>query len=245
MEAQLQNWDTFLKYHVNCDWYGIWSRYSPEGEITESFQGIRSFHTNQDGSEVTHQNHLKYADGDSEIKTFGPYHKPIIRAFFLENSFYTGSPKFELGSIFGFETGFRYENKRSEAVVIYDETGNLQTITFINEKLVDYPKATTHLPHQEISKNWQGKAITINSDLLTSEPIVTTWQPLEQLAENNQILQLSDVFSISYPGKISSGQEFIYVTDWLARPSLVLRGISKHNAAGFSDFTLETFNLID
>ena len=181
MDVQLRNWETFVEYHVNCDWYGIWSRYSPDGEVTESFQGIRSFHTNTDSSEVTHQNYLKYADGNSETKTFGPYKKPTIRALFLDNSFYAGSPKVEIGSGFGFETGFRYENKRSEAVVIYNETGDLQRITFINEKLVDYPKSITHLTPQEISQNWQGKAISINSDLLTSEPIVTTWQSLKNL----------------------------------------------------------------
>ncbi|MEA5575074.1 DUF3598 family protein [Anabaena sp. UHCC 0451] len=245
MEAQLQNWDFFLKYHVNCDWYGIWSRYSPNGDIIESFEGVRSFHANEDDSEVTHQNYLKYADGKSETKTFGPYQKPTIRALFLDNSFSAGSAIIELGSIFGFETGFRYENKRAEAIAIYNESGNLHKITFIDEKLVTLPKVTTNLPPQEISGNLQGTAKTITSDLQISSPIATSWQPLENLAKDYQILHLSNTVSISCPQIIVGGEEFFYVVDWLVRPSLLLRGIRKYDASGFTSFTLETFDLID
>ena len=84
--------------------------HSPDGEVTDSFQCIRSFHLNQEGNEINHQNHYIYADGKKETKTFGPYKKPDTRALFLDNSFSWGSILVLAESRFGFETGFRYED---------------------------------------------------------------------------------------------------------------------------------------
>jgi hypothetical protein len=245
LDAQLHNWESFIKYHVNCDWYGIWSRYSADGKVTESFTGIRSFHENEDGSEVTHQNHLKYADGQSETKTFGPYKKPHIRSLFLDNSFSAGSLKIEPGKIFGFETGFRHENKRAELITIYNQNGNLEKFTFIEEKLVTFPKPIPHLPPPEINGNWQGKSKTITSNLLISEEKITRWQPLENLVQDNKIFHFPQNLSVSCPHQINIDQELSYVVDWLARPSLLLRAIRKYDASGFISFTLETFDFID
>jgi hypothetical protein len=245
MTAQLQNWDNFCKHHVNCDWHGIWHRYSPNGEIIESFTGIRSFHTTEDGNEVTHQNQYQYQDGKTEIKTFGPYKKPTIRALFLDNSFSTGSVKVETDSIFGFETGFRYENRRAEAIAIYNKSGYLEKITFIEEQLGTLPEATTNLPPQTVSNNGQGISKTITPDLLVSSPIVKEWQKLETLTNDSQIIHLSATVSISCPQKIVDNQEFFYIIDWLVQPNILLRGIRQYDHANFTNFTLETFNLID
>lgn len=245
MDAQLKNWQNFLTYHVNCDWYGIWTRYTADGQITESFEGVRSFHANEDSSEVKHQNYLKYTDGHSETKTFGPYKQPQIRALFLDNSFSAGSPNIEPGKMFGFETGFRYENRRVEAITIYNESGKLEKFTFIEEKLVTYPKPLPHLPPQQISGKWQGKTKTMTPNWEISTPQTTLWQPIEKLAQDDKILHFPNNVVISCPLQISPGQEFMYVVDWLARPSLLLRGIRKYNAVGFTNFTLETFDFID
>ncbi|WP_430794846.1 DUF3598 family protein [Trichormus azollae] len=67
------------------------------------------------------------------MKTFGPYKKPTIRALFLDNSFTAGSPELKIGSIFGSDTRFRYENRRAESIAIYDASSNLQKVTFIDE----------------------------------------------------------------------------------------------------------------
>ncbi|WP_041641520.1 DUF3598 family protein [Trichormus azollae] len=50
--------------------------------------------------------------------------------------------------------GYRYENIRAEAITIYDESGNLQKITFIDEQIGTLPQLTTNLPRQEVSGNW-------------------------------------------------------------------------------------------
>ncbi|MCX7596227.1 MAG: DUF3598 family protein [Fischerella sp.] len=47
--AQLQKGDSFCRYYANSDWKGTWTRYSPQGEISESFNSIRSFQMSADG----------------------------------------------------------------------------------------------------------------------------------------------------------------------------------------------------
>jgi hypothetical protein len=97
METQLQNWDNFCRYYANSDWYGTWTKYSPNGQVLNFFQCVISFRVNEDCSEINHQNHYSYADGKKESKTFNPYKKPIASALFLDNSFSWGSPKVESG----------------------------------------------------------------------------------------------------------------------------------------------------
>jgi len=110
MNAQLQNWDNFCRHHIG-DWYGIWTRYSPDGKAIDSFQCTRCFHLSQDGRTINHYNHYVYADGKTEAKTFGPYQKPITTVLFLDNSFSWGSTVVKHGYPFGFEIGFRYKGR--------------------------------------------------------------------------------------------------------------------------------------
>lgn len=47
MDMKEQNWKNFCANYLR-DWHGIWTRYSPLGEMTESFQSLRSFQPNQE-----------------------------------------------------------------------------------------------------------------------------------------------------------------------------------------------------
>ena len=149
MEAQLQNWDNFCRYHVG-DWHGIWTHYSSDGRSIDSFNCVRSLQLSQDGSRIAHQNHFTYPNGETKLNTFGPYAKPgteasmghYVTALFLDNSFSWGSTKVESDSNFGFETGFRYEDRRASVAIIYEEDGSLQKIVVIAENLKAFSKKT-------------------------------------------------------------------------------------------------------
>ena len=39
MELKEKNWQNFITKHLR-DWHGLWTRYSPSGEIIESFQSL-------------------------------------------------------------------------------------------------------------------------------------------------------------------------------------------------------------
>ncbi len=239
-ELQLKNWDNFCRYHANNDWYGIWTEYTSDRQIVDSFQCIRSFHLNEDESEINHQNHYTYADGTQETKTFGPYKKPITKSLFLDNSFSWGSIKVESNSNFGFETGFRYEDRRISVVVMYDESGSLQKIIVIREHLATFPLLMTQ-PTKELSR-WQKISKTMTPDWIVSSPVVTFENPTEHLSPNYYNLNLFTDISITCPQKIEGGKEFFAAVDWLIEPNLLQRGIRQYNESGFTRFTLETLN---
>jgi hypothetical protein len=119
INAKLQNWNNFCLYHTG-DWYGTWTIYSPDLKVKNKFKCLRSLHSTADGSEITHQNSYTYTDSKTEVKNFCPYQKPKRTALFLENSFSWGSTTVESNSVFGFETGFRYDDKRASAAILYD-----------------------------------------------------------------------------------------------------------------------------
>ena len=236
MQPQLENWDNFCKYHVNFDWYGVWTKYLPDGKIIDSFQCIRSFHLNEEGSEINHQNHYIYADGKKETKTFAPYKKPDTRALFLDNSFSWGSILVLEESRFGFETGFRYEDKRLSTVLIYNESGELQEITVISEVLEGSLESNT-ISQQDFSGRWEGIAKTINPSWIVSSPVKTTYQ---QLAANNDYLKLyfPEGVCVSCPHQVEAEKVFSAAVDWLINPNLLQSGIRNYDASGFIGFTL-------
>ncbi|WP_313890030.1 MULTISPECIES: DUF3598 family protein [Nostoc] len=43
MDVKERNWNYFTKHLLN--WHGIWTRYTPVGDVKESFQSLRSFKT--------------------------------------------------------------------------------------------------------------------------------------------------------------------------------------------------------
>ena len=240
--AQLQNWNNFCQYHANNDWYGTWTRYSADGQIIETFHCIRSFHVSDNGNEIHHQNHYTYADGTKETKTFGSYKKPITRSWFLDNTFSWGSTKVESGSNFGFETGLRYEDKRTNVVIMYD-AGNLERITVIPETLTIFPENPSPTSAKELSGNWVGTAKNMTPNWMVSSPVPASWQPLENLADDYQIFHFSDGISISCPRKVAIGKSFLAAVDWQIYHNLLQRGIRNYKDSSLTNFTLQTFSL--
>ena len=245
MDTQLQNWDNFCRYHATGDWHGTWTRYSPKREVIESFQCIRSLQANEDGSEINHQNHYTYADGKSETKTFGPYKKPNTVALFLDNSFSWGSTKVESGSSFGFETGFRHEDRRASVVVVYDDSGRLQQIIIIPEHLASFAEESPHPQAFQLSGNWKGTLKMMTPDLIVSPPVATSWNRLEDLGEDYLTLHFPDGISLSCPEQIESGKKFFMAVDWRVDSALLQRGIRYYEPSGFTGFTLELFKCYD
>ena len=243
MEPQLQNWENFCRYQATGDWHGTGYKYSPQGKLIDSFRSIRSLHTSEDGSEIYHQNHYTYADGKTVSKTFEPYLKPITKALFLEHSFTWGSTKIEPGSKFGFETGFRYQNRRMSAGIFYDEGGNLENIAVSSEHLGSFTEEPPRPPIDELSGYWQGTIKKITLDWIVSPPLATSWKRLEDVGQDYLTLHLADAVSVSGPHKLENGKEFSMVVDWLVNPTLLQRGIRHFDKSSFTNFTLEIFSI--
>ena len=56
------NWRHFWTHHIGA-WRGRWTRYSPGGEILESFNSTREFTANPTGTAITQVNRYAYDDG--------------------------------------------------------------------------------------------------------------------------------------------------------------------------------------
>jgi hypothetical protein len=69
IDLQERNWQNFCAKHL-YDWQGICSKYSPQGEMFEYFESLRSFRANQEQNLVTQNNEYKYADGRVVKKTW-------------------------------------------------------------------------------------------------------------------------------------------------------------------------------
>ena len=244
MEPQLQNWENFCQYHAIGDWYGTWKKYSPTGEVIDAFQCVRSFHVSDDGNEIHHQNYYTYADGKRESKNFGSYKKPLTRALFLDNSFSWGSTTVESGSNFGFETGFRYKDRRASVVVMYDDSGTFEYLIVIPEQLANFAEQSSSSLVNEFNENCQGIRKIITPNWIVSSPVTPRWKGLEDLDKDNLILHFTDGISISIPPHIKNRNEFCLVVDWLINSTLLQRGIRNYNNESvFTGFTLETFTV--
>lgn len=240
MNPQLQNWDNFCQYHVG-EWHGTKTRYSPDGEAIKSWQVVTNLEINKDNSTINHKDYLTYADGNTELKTFGPYLKPTTSALFLDNSFCWGSKKVTSGSIFVFEIGIRFENRRMLGYCRYDGSGNLEYISIGPEHLGTTLQENLQKSVNQFNEKSQGTLKNMTPDLIVSEPVPTYWKQLEDLNQDYLTLHFKDRVSLSCPHKIEAENKFFIAVDWQINDTLLQRGIGYYDVSGFTNFTLEVF----
>ena len=164
---QIDNWYRFAENH-HGDWYGTWFSYSPSAEVNKVFRCIRSFHLSEKDWVINHQNHYIYSDGQQETKHFGPYPQPVVKSLFLENSFSWGSSEVKAGESFAFETGFRFQTKRSSLAAVYNNDGNLEKAVAIAETLDNFAEIPDFLPPEAITHQWKGTLTRITPDFKVS-----------------------------------------------------------------------------
>lgn len=236
MELKEQNWQNFITHHVK-DWQGIWTRYSPQGDMIESFKGLRSFRTNPEQTELFQTNRYTYNNGRVEEKKWHSYKEdkafsdgimhpafPAMRSYFMKQGAAVWSKKIlEPGSLFQpAEFFFRYEEIRHSVAIIYDTDGSLMRVVSIREDAVNFPskywsQEVNLLPERNFGNNWQGTAVTMTPDLRISEPIQTqlNWPVIE----DNKIFFFPDGISLTCPTQVTLGTPFTVVANWLVNES--------------------------
>lgn len=243
MNLQVKNWDNFCRYHTG-DWQGTKKRYSPDGKVIKTWDVFTHLQVNQDWSEITHQDELFYSDGTREVKNYGIYQKPQTSALFLESTFCWGSKTVESDSIFIFEFGFRYEDKRVLCFFRYDESGQLQYtstgIEYLNHQDTQKHKNKT-IEINKDNQTWSGVLQKMTTDWTISKPRESTWKPLQELNEDYLIQDLGDDIVATCPIKLDKNQSFSIGVDWQINDKLLKRGIVYYKASELSYFTVETF----
>ncbi|MCP2730456.1 DUF3598 family protein [Limnofasciculus baicalensis] len=261
MDLKEQNWRNLCANHLR-DWHGIWTRYSPEGEVIESFQSLRSFRSNQDQTEITQTNRYIYANDTTKEESWeynlrsnglanGLFHpaRNSMRGIFFEQGAATWiTTELKTDSGFGIELFFRHEELRHSIGIVYDQSNTLMRTASIQEDSTGFPSKywstdLNLLPDRNISGNWQGSSITMTPDLKVSSPVSTQ---LHFPVAGNETFFFSDGISLSCPGKISIGTDITIAANWLVTPSQLQQLIVKYdNVGAFTSLTLELFHKSD
>ena len=67
---EVQNWKRMIAHHVK-NWHGLWTQYTPQGEVMQSFQSLRSFKIdNSEQTLIKQTNRYTYSDGSTQEKAF-------------------------------------------------------------------------------------------------------------------------------------------------------------------------------
>ncbi|NEO91802.1 MAG: DUF3598 family protein [Moorea sp. SIO3G5] len=260
MDLKEQNWKNFTANHLR-DWHGIWTRYSPEGEIIESFQSLRSLRSNPEQTEIYQTNRSIYADGRIEeykwqfnkqdkVLPDGMVHPAFLsmRSFFFEQGAATWSAKqLEPGSVFvPAELFLKHEDIRHSVAIVYDSNGSLMRVVSIREDAGGFPsnywsKEIHLLPERNLSGNWQGTSVTMTPDLQVSEPIATQ---LNWPLAGNKMFFFPDGISLSCPEQVNIGNNFTIAANWLVTDSQLQQlSVNYDNYGAFSGLTLELLHL--
>lgn len=246
MDLQIQNWNNFCAKHLN-NWQGTWTIYSPQKEVIDSFQCVRSFQSNLEQTEITHINRYIYTNGRQEEKTWQIY-KPSLKAiFFAQGAGAYNSQQLELGSMFAVELFFRHENIRHSVVAAYHDGSNLTKMLSIREDAVSpsrfWSSEVNILPERDFQGNWIGTSMTMTPDFVVSLPVPTQ---LCWTIEGNETFFFPDGISLSCPKQVQVGDTIAIAANWLVNSTYMQQITIKYDESGaFSSLILEQFYLLD
>ncbi len=260
MNLQEQHWDKLFGYLTNeaNPWYGIWTVYSPEGEVIKSSQGIRILQANADKTVITHINQFPSPDGTTLEKqwqidkgtcnqTDGLLHPAdeSKRALSVAGDGATAwVPKtLERGHPFSVELFLKHKNWNHSIGSIYDSSGCLEKILHLREHFGGFPNIPERSTIDDLSGTWSGKKQSITSDLKVS--------PLEEIQElvldptegKNKTFFLKDAVVLNIPTELKAGEAFEIVAGRLVSDNEYHRLTAQYDdSSAFSLLTSEFFH---
>ena len=249
-----------IAHHVK-DWPGLWAQYTPQGEVMQSFQSLRSFRIgNSEQTLVKQTNRYTYSDGNIQEKSF---------EFSLEPTGFRITPstgKFVGMNVAFFESGhgvffpvhlnpahtlveifFRHEEKdiRHSTIFEYKER-KLVIVSSIREDSSGYPSKHWSTEVKPVSErsftgNWEGTSVTLFPDLTISEPVQTQ---LQWGWEGHQVYYLPDGITISCPREIIEKSAIGLVANWVVTDTKMYQMTVKYDSNGsYMSQTLDVLEL--
>ncbi|MFM7439476.1 MAG: DUF3598 family protein, partial [Snowella sp.] len=170
------NWKNFLKNLG--EWRGSFTRVSLEGEILDSTPSILTLEGLEENQLVRFRLR-RFAQGnyDSEpsqdyVQDYRSVGNQII--FFETGAFSKGPFQFAPFSQFGAEYGFVAGDRRLRFVQLYDQEGNLSSLTLIREfRQGSDAQERPNLTLEQLLGTWEGTAQTVYPDWTPSESFST------------------------------------------------------------------------
>ena len=258
-DLKAKNWKNFTDQHL-YDWHGIWTRYTPTGEVQESFRSLRHFEGNSENTDIYQLNKYIYTEDNIKEQSWhynqvenslsdGMFHPQAesMRGYFFPSGHAAWLiTQLQSDTFFGMELFFRYQHLRHSVSMVYDKEGNLFRTANIREDSTGYPSSywsteLAQVPQRTLQKHWQGTAVTITPDLRISDPVSTqlTWG-----WEGHKTFFLPDGVSISCPEQVMIGTSFTCAANWLINDTEIHQLIANYDAGGqFQSLTLERCKL--
>ncbi|HEY9667558.1 MAG TPA: DUF3598 family protein [Coleofasciculaceae cyanobacterium] len=260
MNSQDKNWENLFGHITTSGvaWHGIWTVYSPEKEVLNSFKGIRKFQANEEKTLITQTNKYTNSDGIESEKIWqiqkqicsqpdGVIHPAFLSMTALsfggdKNAWV--SKKLEAGKKFGTELFFRYQDWRTSVSSIYAESGDLEKITIIQEHLNSFANQPAKAKIEKLS-GWSGRKEYMNSDLSISVAENQEFV-LEPTERKNYPIYLPDNVTVNVPKKVNLGEEFEIVAGKLVTTNeYQTLTVQYDNSGAFAMLTSEVFTLQD
>ncbi|MEH2404714.1 MAG: DUF3598 family protein [Nostoc sp.] len=260
MNSQDKNWENLFGAITTegSAWHGIWTMYSLDKEVLNSFKSVRKIQANEEKTLITQTNKYSYSDGTESEKTWQIEKQTcsqpdgVIYPTFLSMravSFGEGksawvSKKLEAGKKFATELFFRYQDWRTSVASIYAESGNLERITIINEHLNSFYNRSAKSEIEKYSGKWSGQKEYMNSDLQVSASAENKELVLEPTEQKNKTISLPDDIAVNVPEKVNIGEEFEIVCGKLVTKNEYRRLTAKYdNSGAFAMLISEVFRL--
>ena len=228
-----RNWHAFWRHHLGT-WQGSWTRYTPGGDIKETFASTREFTANLAKTAILQTNRYRYADGRSIEKEWsynikdhnqrnGFAHPASVsmRGLALDN----GSAAWLIPSLGAhqftpFELFLVDGDRRHSVGVLYGKGGELVRTASIRElrsggSSLGWTDAIQQVKPWYPNGKWKGQKTQILQDLsrIPAQNSSWLWKDAEQSDQSNHFLP--DRIILRCPERLTAGRAFSIEVLWM------------------------------
>ena len=233
------NWHAFWRHHLGT-WQGSWTRYTPDGDIKETFASTREFTANPAKTAIVQTNRYRYADGRSIEKEwayniddhnqqdgFAHPASASMRGLALDNGAAAWLiPSLAANQFTPFELFLTDGDRRHSVGVLYGKNGALMRTASIREQQrsgssVGWSDAILQVKPWHPKGQWKGEKIQILQDLSRVPARNTSWRwkDAEESSQSNHFFP--DHIILRCPERLTAGQAFSIEVIWMLNDDMM------------------------
>ena len=224
-----RNWHAFWRHHLG-EWTGRWTRYTPSGDVKETFASSRLFSAEPSGTEIVQVNTYRYADGRTIQKQwsynifdhslnngFAHPASASMRGLALNNGAAAWLvPHLQRDQFAPFELFLKQGDVRHSVGIVYNKSGQLLRTASIRERRgpdSNSPWTNTLAQMEPWSPNgsWTGTGQRIHADLSLVPLQQTDWQ---WTTTSQSMHFFPDRIILRCPEQLVAGQPFSIAVVW-------------------------------
>ena len=246
-QAAERNWHAFWNNHLGT-WKGSWTRYTPEGDVKESFASTREFTANSATTEIVQNNRYRYADGRSRHKQWsynvkdhnqrdGFAHPASIpmRGLALDNGAAAWLiPSLEPNQFTPFELFLMDGDRRHSVGVLYGKNGKLIRTASIREQrggpsTMSWTASINQQQPWHPRRQWQGEKHQIRKDLSrdATRKSFWHWKDQDQSEQSNHYLPYRII--LRCPERLTPNQPFSIQVIWMLNDDALQTITARYN----------------